>query len=82
MKYNDAITSTMGSRWPDPLQVAAANVCGRTKLPGNRETARLLADAEAGENASKQVVAGDLAGDFTQGALRQAQFLGQQFTGV
>jgi len=39
----------------------------------------LFSDTESTENLAEQIVGGVLAGDRPQGALRQAQFLGEQF---
>ena len=42
----------------------------------------LFADAEIGKDAAEQVVAIELAGDFTQVGLRLPQFFGGQLAGV
>jgi hypothetical protein len=37
----------------------------------------LFADTKAAENLAEQIVAGEFAGDFTQGMLREPQVLGE-----
>src|SRR5690606_29153648 len=52
------------------------------RLRLSRLVARLLADTEAGEDASQQVVGAESAGDFSEGLLRMAQIFGEQFAGA
>ena len=50
-------------------------------IPDGANPARLLADAEAAENPTEQIVRVKLAGDFSECGLRCAQLFGDQFAG-
>src|ERR1700677_635185 len=72
-------------KWAAPSSAACSAVCcriGADRLPMRLGTGRLLADTKTAEYFSQQIVAAEFAGDFPQGQLRPAQFLGEQLEGA